>query len=159
MKFIHADSVSTQPWRNGGGRTRELLALPPGDDWTLRVSLAQIDADGPFSAFPGVQRWFVVLQGKGVSLRFASRTHDQPAGEHRLRAGDPPLHFDGALAPDCSLIDGPTEDLNLMLRGRAGTLQPVAAGQPWSECFDVRGLFALSAGQLHVDAAGSSDGD
>ena len=58
-----------QPWRNGGGVTRELLAWPDGGDWRVRVSVADIDADGPFSAFPGVERWFAVLEGAGVALR------------------------------------------------------------------------------------------
>ena len=35
-----------------------------GDDWTLRISVADIDADGPFSPFPGITRWFAVLDGR-----------------------------------------------------------------------------------------------
>ena len=41
-----------QPWRNGGGRTRELLVWPAGDglggttDWQLRVSVADITKNG-----------------------------------------------------------------------------------------------------------------
>ena len=51
---ITADDVAPTPWRNGGGRTRELLAWPHVADWKVRVSIADIDRDGPFSAFPGV---------------------------------------------------------------------------------------------------------
>jgi environmental stress-induced protein Ves len=35
----------------------------------LRISVAEITRDGPFSAFAGVQRWFAVLEGAGVMLR------------------------------------------------------------------------------------------
>ena len=44
--------VPAQAWRNGGGTMRELLAWPDASDWQLRVSVAEIEADGPFSAFP-----------------------------------------------------------------------------------------------------------
>ncbi|MBB5205149.1 hypothetical protein HNQ51_002468 [Inhella inkyongensis] len=108
--LILADAIPPQPWRNGGGATRELLAWPPGADWRLRISLADIDRDGPFSAFPGVQRHFAVLEGAGVQLQLADQTL-------ALTPASRPLGFDGALAPDCRLINGPTRDLNLMLRG------------------------------------------
>jgi environmental stress-induced protein Ves len=65
---IQADQVAAQAWRNGGGQTRELLAWPNASDWKLRISRADIASDGPFSAFAGVQRWFVVISGKGVVL-------------------------------------------------------------------------------------------
>jgi environmental stress-induced protein Ves len=147
MLSIAADSITPQAWRNGGGRTRELLTRPVGPDWAVRVSLADIDADGPFSAFPGVQRWFVVVQGAGVLLGFAD-------GERRVRAGVAPLCFDGALAPGCRLIDGPTRDLNLMVRAGVGAMLAVQAGEPWRERFDQRGLFTLTAGRWCAEAVG-----
>jgi environmental stress-induced protein Ves len=101
------------PWRNGGGHTRELLAWPTPQDWLVRVSVAEIEADGPFSAFDGVDRCFAVLDGAGVVLSL-------PRGELRLHAGDPALGFPGEAAPLCRLIAGPTRDLNLMTRRSAG---------------------------------------
>ena len=64
---ITVDSAPVTPWRNGGGVTRELLAWPNPADWRLRISVADIAADGPFSAFPGVRRWFTLLSGEGVA--------------------------------------------------------------------------------------------
>lgn len=133
MKIVHADAIAPTPWKNGGGRTRELFAWPAGADWQLRISLADIEQDGPFSAFPGVQRHFAVLQGAGVRLHFAE-------GERLLRAGDPPLAFDGAAAPGCTLLAGATRDLNLMLRGLAGGMQLALDGSstpeaPWCALF------------------------
>jgi uncharacterized protein len=145
MLIIDAEQVAPQAWRNGGGRTRELLAWPAGADWRVRVSLADIEADGPFSPFPGVQRWFAVVQGAGVVLRFSS-------GQQHVRAGDAPLCFDGAQAPGCALIDGPTRDLNLMHRGGRSAMRPVQRGEWWRERFDQRGLFTLSAGHWHREA-------
>lgn len=108
--LIDAAQQPPQAWRNGGGVTRELHAWPSATDWQLRISLADIERDGPFSAFPGVQRHFAVLSGAGVALRFGDVWREQ-------RASDPPLAFDGADAPDCRLLNGATRDLNLMLRG------------------------------------------
>jgi hypothetical protein len=109
-----AANAMPQPWRNGGGVTRELLCLPagPADDWTLRISVADIEADGPFSPFPGVTRWFAAVTGAGVRLSF-------PNGQPTLRdvrPGDAPLRFDGADAPGCALLEGATRDLNVMVR-------------------------------------------
>ena len=118
LHVVRLDEVEPQPWRNGGGVTRELLAWPPGSgaDWQLRVSVAEIERDGPFSAYPGVHRCFAVLEGAGVMLGWAG-------GNRRLTQDTEPLACDGAAAPDCRLIDGPTRDLNLMARASAGQIR------------------------------------
>ena len=117
-----SDAVAS-PWRNGGGVTRELVAWPAGAaDWTCRISVAEVAGSGPFSRFDGVQRWFAVLSGNGVSLRLRG-------AEHRLTAASAPLEFDGEAAVDCRLLDGPTQDLNLMVRrDRAGARMQRLAG-------------------------------
>jgi environmental stress-induced protein Ves len=149
-------SAAEQPWRNGGGTTRELLAWPEGagsrpdtracaraDAWRVRVSVAQIERSGRFSVFPGVQRWFTVLAGAGVQLRWAASSVD-------LAPGDEPVRFDGADAPDCALLGDPTLDLNLMLRGRGG-MEPARVGEPWHAPGAAwRGLYAKAALQLHT---------
>ncbi len=101
--------VAATPWRNGGGVTRELLAWPSQDDWQWRMSVAEVEASGPFSRFEGVQRWFAVLQGAGVVL-------DIDGERHTLSADSAPLVFDGAGATNCQLLNGPTQDFNLMVR-------------------------------------------
>jgi hypothetical protein len=63
---IALDDVPPQPWKNGGGTTRELLAWPRPPAGGCELSVAEVAADGPFSRFEGVQRWFAVLQGAGV---------------------------------------------------------------------------------------------
>lgn len=149
--IVETDRVSPQPWANGGGLTRELLREGGGHDWTLRLSVADIDRDGPFSALPGVVRWFAVLEGAGVALAFAD-------GERVLRAGDPPLRFDGADAPGCRLLAGPTRDLNLMLRGIAGALVDARPGEPFpgAPAWPRRGFFEAAARRLHWPFAGAA---
>ena len=144
-QLISVADTPPQPWRNGCGSTRELLAWPTATDWQLRLSVADIDADGPFSVFDGVQRWFVVLQGAGVALTIAGQLR-------RQRPDDAALHFDGADRTDCRLLDGPTRDLNLMLRGRRGGLRPALRGQTWQPPGGVCGLFSRLPGRCQATA-------
>jgi hypothetical protein len=54
------------------------------------------------------------------------------------------------------LIDGPTRDLNLMLRGGEGVMRPVVAGRPWDprdEGFAQSGLFTAVPGTLRCQGA------
>jgi len=138
--MIRADDVEPQPWRNGGGMTRELLAWPSADKCNLRIALADIDRDGPFSSYVGVDRWIVVISGVGIALAF-------PDGERELMRGDDPLCFDGADAPGCRLLDGPTRDLNLMVQGGRGVMRLVRPGVAWDEGFAMRGVFTTASGR------------
>lgn len=142
MSIIVVDgtTIVPQPWRNGGGRTREFLTWPAEKGWKLRISVADIESDGPFSAFDGVQRWFTVLQGPGVELEFAD-------SKHLLRPGDGPLTFDGGHFPYCHLLDGPTRDLNLMARDGSAMMQKVHAQQAWEQPFAIRGLYTEVPGR------------
>lgn len=143
-QLIRADDVALQPWRNGGGQTRELLAWPSAADCRLRIALADIEQDGPFSPYPGVERWIVVISGVGIELSFRD-------GDRRLLRGEAPLRFDGTDAPGCRLIDGATRDLNLMVQGGVGAMREVRNGDPWDEGFAMRGVFTTVAGQLRAE--------
>ena len=80
LHTVHVLGVPLQPWRNGGGVARDLLYWPTSGaqaDWHVRVSVARIDRDGPFSHYPGVQRCFSVLSGQGVQLE--ARLGDEAA--------------------------------------------------------------------------------
>ncbi len=140
VRCIAVAGIAPQAWRNGGGRTRELLTWPAAGDWLLRISLADIDADGPFSVFPGTVRWLAVVEGAGVTLSFGQ-------SGHRLGKGAAPLRFDAEEAPHCRLIDGSTRDLNLMLRGGDGTMRAVEPAVPWRDSFAMRGLYAATPGR------------
>jgi environmental stress-induced protein Ves len=139
-------AVAPQPWKNGGGSTRELLAWPRAEGWAVRVSVATIDANGPFSPYPGVTRWFAVLHGAGVRLEFA--------GSAAIRTpSEAPLLFDGADAPWCELLDGTTTDLNLMLRGSGGAMHRAAPGSAPDAGARWRALYAAAPARLDIGSA------
>ena len=110
MIRLRESSYRTVPWKNGGGVTREILRSPPEPaafDW--RLSLATIDSPGPFSAFEGYQRTLVLVRGAGVELNFAQH------GTARLSSPGQSVCFDGAWPTTCTLLNGPSTDLNLMV--------------------------------------------
>jgi environmental stress-induced protein Ves len=114
---IPANEYRRERWRNGLGWTREILrrrlgsdADAPGEDWDWRLSIAEIERDAPFSAFPGIDRELVLLSGNGVRLCFddgEARELEPPHGRQR---------FAGERRVVGELIDGPTHDFNLMWR-------------------------------------------
>lgn len=146
-QLIRAGDVPTRPWRNGGGLTRELLTWPAGTSaWRLRISVAEVAADGPFSRFPGVERWFAVIAGAGVRLAL-------DGARHELRPGHRPLQFSGAVPVSCSLIDGPTTDLNLMHAGGRARMAWVESGVTFASSMPMRGLFTRVPGAWRAPGA------
>lgn len=113
-QVVPAAAQRRERWRNGAGWTREIFAVrtgdDPADDWQWRLSIAEIDADAPFSSFPGVDRELVLLSGNGLRLRFA----DGDAVE--LLPPHDSLRFAGEREVSGELLDGPTTDFNLMWR-------------------------------------------
>lgn len=155
--IIRAASLVDVPWKNGGGTTREIAAGPPGaslDAFAWRLSVAEVSADGAFSAFAGVDRVLVLLDGVGMRLtEGGGRMHvlDQPLAMARF-AGETPIH--------ANLLDGPTRDFNVMVRrGRARASMEVRRG---ASCeigaeHDLTFVHCVSGG-LAVDADGTTLG-
>ena len=108
MRFS-ISQIAPQPWKNGGGSTQE-LARADGEgakaQMIWRASLARIDQDGAFSAFPGLARIHCIISGAGLQLSNAA---------HQLVA-EPlkPLHFDGGLDLFAKLKDGACQAFNLI---------------------------------------------
>ncbi|UNK41717.1 HutD family protein [Luteimonas sp. S4-F44] len=84
VRIIPAATARSVRWRNGHGWTRELFCAPalpaaPSVDaaaaapWPWRISIARIDRDAPFSAFPGVDRELMLLRGGRLDLQVADR--------------------------------------------------------------------------------------
>ena len=116
LRRFTLSALPAQPWKNGGGLTREIAVMPPAAgtaDFTWRVSVAEIARDGPFSAFPGVDRQILLLAGPGVRLRSAGAT---PPINHLLNEPLVPFAFAGETAISASLLGGPSQDLNVMTR-------------------------------------------
>jgi environmental stress-induced protein Ves len=110
LQIVARSSFKPVPWKNGGGMTHEAMRVPAqGGDFIWRVSVAQIDASGPFSDFAAYHRTMVLLKGAGLELDFG--------GGHQLRLSrvGESVQFDGGLPTHCRLLDGPCSDLNLMV--------------------------------------------
>jgi uncharacterized protein len=112
-RVIPANEYRRERWRNGAGWTREIATGGGPDEWGWRLSIAEIEQDAPFSQFPGVERELVLLTGHGLRLRFDDgETRElQPPHERARFAGERIVHGE--------LIDGPTQDFNLMWRRAA----------------------------------------
>ena len=139
---VNLAQVAASPWRNGGGLTRELAVWPPGADrWIWRMAVAEVEQDGPFSRYDGIERWFAVLSGDGVRLVVGGQAHE-------LTRCSAPLRFDGGASTSCRLLGGATRDFNLMLRrGQAkGALRRV------SGCLDVVLAAAKTIAVYAIDA-------
>lgn len=111
MHRIAVADLEPVPWKNGGGVTREIAGAADGDGFLWRLSLAQIDRDGPFSAFPGLGRILTVVAGAGLVL-------DLGQGGRDVAPLDP-LEFDGAAPVSARLGAGPVQALNVIYRARA----------------------------------------
>ena len=126
VRLLTPADYRSMPWKNGAGRTTEIAAHPPGaafDDFAWRVSVAEVDRDGPFSRFPGVDRTIVLLEGAGMRLRGGIRDAD-------LTKRFAPHAFSGDEAIDCTLVDGRIRDFNVMFRrGRARGRVAVVRGE------------------------------
>lgn len=124
-RVVPANEYRRVRWKNGLGWTREIVrghahpAQEPAhpnadfaksDGWDWRLSIAEIEQDAAFSAFPGIERELVLLRGNGLRLRF---------DDGEVRELHPPherLRFAGERALTGELLDGPTHDFNLMWR-------------------------------------------
>lgn len=127
-RILRSGDYQRMPWKNGGGVTTEIWkASAAGDAMLWRLSIADVASDGPFSEFPGIDRWIMLIEGKGMELRVSD------LGTRRVERLFEPLAFSGDAKTDCRLIDGPIRDFNLMVaRSHAEgglTITPLAAGE------------------------------
>ncbi len=116
IRLLTPADFRSMPWKNGAGSTMEIAAHPPEtglDRFAWRVSLADVERDGPFSRFPGVDRTLVLVEGAGMRLRGSD-------GLAELTTPFVPHAFSGDDAIECTLVAGHCRDFNAMFRrGRA----------------------------------------
>jgi len=129
MRILRAAGYRVMPWKNGGGTTTEISVSPDGaglDDFDWRVSMARVEAGGPFSSFAGIDRTLCVLEGQGIVLDIAGGA---PA---ELTAASAPFSFPADVPTGALLISGPITDLNVMTRrGRmAHTVERLTVAAP-----------------------------
>ena len=111
LSIIRHSDLAVSRWANGAGTTRQVAAEPEGstiDSFDWRVSIADVVGECSFSAFPGIDRTILLVEGRVMVLAI-----DGVAC--RL---DPlaPVPFGGEADVTCSVPDGPTRDLNIMCR-------------------------------------------
>lgn len=98
--------VEPAPWRNGAGSTRELaVGRGSGGQLSWRISVATLEADAPFSLFPGMDRVFVAMGP--LRLTVDGDIVVLSAGEQTRFAGELPVAV---------CLDAPTTALNVMTR-------------------------------------------
>jgi uncharacterized protein len=114
MQVLRSEQHRRMPWRNGGGVTYEVASSPAGTelgDFDWRISIAEVEAGGPFSAFPDIDRTIILIEGEWMALTVDGR-------RHRFGIRDP-FSFDGGSETLCE-VPSRSRDLNVMTRrGRA----------------------------------------
>lgn len=122
-----ADRIA-QPWKNGGGMTREVATWPPGSDlenFDWRVSIAEVREAGAFSHFENIDRTLMILRGR---LRLVIAEYDV-----ELSPGSAPFIFPGDAPCFGTPVDGPVTDLNVMTRrGRTTACVTIVANDTHS---------------------------
>ncbi|WP_413249021.1 HutD family protein [Sinomonas flava] len=111
--IIRFADLRPEKWRNGGGTTVEIASGPErapasGKDWGWRLSIADVERAGDFSAFAGMERVLTVVEGELLVLTVDGREH----GLERFR----PFRFDGGAPASAVLPTGSIRDLNLITR-------------------------------------------
>lgn len=114
MRVIRPSEYRAMPWKNGGGVTTEIRASPPSGAFDWRVSIATVNADGPFSTFAGYERHIMTLSGEGIQLDIDGR------GKFALKPLEP-FAFSGDARVYGSLLQGAVLDFNLMVRRDFGS--------------------------------------
>jgi environmental stress-induced protein Ves len=172
MEIIRYAELKAQPWRNGGGVTREVARHPrtpskqtalqtapqaapqntaQDNAWDWRVSIAEVSKAGPFSAYAGMDRVLTVIDGDLLLLSVDGAEH--PLEKYR------PFRFSGDADSAGALPTGDIRDLNVITRNGAfkgytsiielskKRAHPVFAGQ--------FGILLQGQGTVSAGAAGS----
>ncbi len=159
MEIIRFAELRSEPWRNGGGVTRELASHPKAASaqdgvWDWRVSIADVSKAGDFSAFTGMERVLTVIDGELLLLTVDGAEH--PLEKYR------PFRFSGEAAAHGALPTGDIRDLNVITRtgsfkGFTSIIElskkrahPVFEGQL---AVLLQGQATVSVGNLSVSAA------
>ena len=112
MRLIPASAYRRMPWKNGGGETVEIAVSPESatlNDFAWRLSMARVEAPGPFSLFPGVDRTLALLEGQALVLNVDGRIAT-------LTPDSAPLTFPADVPTHAELPEGGITDLNVMSR-------------------------------------------
>lgn len=110
-------SLISVPWKNGQGRTRQVLSHPEHadlSDFTWRVSMAEINQISSFSNYSNVSRSLTVLSGEGLVLSINGSSHNLSPLNQIIR-------FDGAVKSEVIHCSEPILDFGVMTQNKAVT--------------------------------------
>lgn len=135
-RILTPAAFRSQPWKNGGGVTHEIVRWPDDERYEIRISIADDRTPGPFSRFPGYRRWSFLAADAPIVLDVAGTVHELVARGDHLEVG-------GDVAITCALPAGPTRLFNILVRdgvevvvGRGPCARPIRfafalAALPW----------------------------
>ena len=142
------------PGHANGNEQVRALAEGSAYDWDWRLSIAEVEHDCPFSAFPGCDRVLLLLSGNGMELEFDDGEASTIAPPHGRVA------FAGERGLQCRLLDGPTTDFNAIVRRDRCTMQvyhrPLVGSMVFFAEAGVLWAIHLIAGRATIKSAGES---
>lgn len=142
-QVLRRKSYRAMPWRNGRGTTLEIAREPAtGEEFAWRLSLADIEQDGDFSAYPGYSRAIALVAGERLHLRFRGHGHCFLTPTQRG------TRFEGDWKTHCEIPQGRCTDLSLIVRRDALTRPATAVHAPKVLRFEATRQVLLSRG-LH----------
>ena len=146
VRLLATSERRAVPWKNGGGVTREIAAWPQGatlDAFDWRISMAEVEAAGPFSRFDGVDRILTVLSGE-LDLRLG----DAPVVT--LTPGSQPFAFAGDRDCHGAPRGRGVTDLNVMVRRGVvrAEVRRVAGADPLAVRGEALLVLALEPGMI-----------
>ena len=151
IRHLTPGDYVSMPWANGRGTTVEMLReTGPDGALRLRLSMASVFEDGPFSSFPGIERNLTVISGPGFDL----------LGETQFTAAPlRPVAFPGDVPIAAVGVAAPCDDFNVMT-ARALPVPEVRV-DAYTEISPRSGgrlaVFALNAGAVSGRAVGRYD--
>lgn len=120
ISLLKKQNYKSMPWKNGRGFTSEIAIFPAQstmekNNFTWRLSSAEVTEHGPFSHFPGCERYLTVIAGYGLRLQFEN--------ENKLIDQNNFVKFSGESKVHSELVDGKITDLNLIVKRNMHNIQ------------------------------------
>jgi uncharacterized protein len=106
LTIIAPEKFVTMAWKNGGGMTHEVAKHEIAGKLAWRLSIADVNSDGPFSMFNGFSRILTVIEGAGLVLSAPHLTLDAMPLQ--------PTAFPGEWPIDCRRLNGNVRDFNVI---------------------------------------------
>lgn len=113
ISLLKKQNYKSMPWKNGRGFTSEIAIFPiqsmmEKNNFSWRLSSAEVTENGPFSSFPDCERYLTVINGAGLKLQFEN--------ENKVIDQNNFVKFLGESKVHSELVDGKITDLNLIVK-------------------------------------------